>query len=97
MPDRVGACKPRSMPHNRRDQNAIDRVMLFRACGSMGVVAAACTMGVLFLVLWRARWTAGAPTTVGRPVLVWGVDEVFRAVRRRSESSRVPASAARAP
>ena len=41
--------------------------------------------------------TAGAPTTVGRPVLVWGVDEVFRAVRRRSESSRVPASAARAP
>jgi magnesium-transporting ATPase (P-type) len=136
--------------------------MLLRAWGLMGMVSAACTMGVFFLVLWRAGWTPGAPTTVGSPlriacqigtafaartqhsalravgafsnplllggiacellfaaaviylpplqvvfdtaalplwvlgalvpmpVVVWGVDEVFDALRRRSESSGGP-------
>ena len=163
-------------PPRSRAENVIDRVMLLHAWGLMGVVSAACTMAVFFLVLWRAGWTAGAPTTVGSPLhgadlqattasfaaivacqigtasaagtqhsalrtigpfsnplllggiafellfaaaviylpplqvvfgtaalplwvlgalvpmplLVWGVDEAFRAVRRRSENSRVP-------
>ena len=74
--------------------------MLLRAWGLMGMVSAACTMGVFFLVIYLPPlqvvfdsaalplWVLGA--LVPMPVVVWGVDEVFHALRRRSESSGGP-------
>jgi magnesium-transporting ATPase (P-type) len=52
----------------RADENVIDRSMLLRAWGLMGVVSAALTMGLFFLVLGRAGWTPGAPTADGSPL-----------------------------
>lgn len=55
-------------PPRRRDENVIDPTMLLRAWGLMGLASAACTMGVFFLVLWRAGWTPGAATGAGSPL-----------------------------
>ena len=55
-------------PPRKRDQNVIDRVMLLRAWGLMGLVSAACTLGAFFLVLWHAGWSPGAPTGEGSPL-----------------------------
>jgi calcium-translocating P-type ATPase len=55
-------------PPRRRGQNVIDRRMLLRAWGLMGVLSAALTMGVFFLVLFSAGWTPGAPTDPGTPL-----------------------------
>jgi magnesium-transporting ATPase (P-type) len=55
-------------PPRRQDQNVIDRSMLLRAWGLMGLLSAALTMGLFLLVLVRAGWTPGAPTGVGSPL-----------------------------
>jgi calcium-translocating P-type ATPase len=55
-------------PPRRRGENVIDRTMLLRAWGIMGVVSAALTLGLFFLVLLRAGWTPGAPTGDGAPL-----------------------------
>jgi calcium-translocating P-type ATPase len=55
-------------PPRRQDQNVIDRSMLLRAWGLMGLLSAALTMGLFLLVLERAGWTPGAPTSVGSPL-----------------------------
>ncbi|MFC4944932.1 cation-translocating P-type ATPase [Pseudonocardia sp. GCM10023141] len=52
----------------RAGQNVIDRSMLLRAWGLMGVVSAALTMGLFLLVLLGAGWTPGAPTGAGTPL-----------------------------
>jgi hypothetical protein len=55
-------------PPRRQDQNVIDRSMLLRAWGLMGLLSAALTMVLFLLVLGRAGWTPGAPTGVGSPL-----------------------------
>jgi magnesium-transporting ATPase (P-type) len=55
-------------PPRRRGQNVIDRPMLLRAWGLMGLLSAALTMGLFLLVLARAGWTPGAPTGPGSPL-----------------------------
>lgn len=55
-------------PPRRRDQNVIDRKMLLRAWGLMGLLSAALTMGLFLLVLTRAGWTPGTPTGAGHPL-----------------------------
>ena len=55
-------------PPRRQDQNVIDRSMLLRAWGLMGLLSAALTMGLFLLVLGRAGWTPGAPTGAGTPL-----------------------------
>jgi magnesium-transporting ATPase (P-type) len=55
-------------PPRRRGENVIDRWMLLRAWGLMGVVSAALTMGLFLLVLAHAGWTPGAPTGPGSPL-----------------------------
>jgi magnesium-transporting ATPase (P-type) len=57
-----------SRPPRRRGQNVIDRTMLLRAWGLMGLLSAALTMGLFLLVLARAGWTPGAPTGPGTPL-----------------------------
>jgi magnesium-transporting ATPase (P-type) len=52
-------------PPRPRGQNIIDKAMLLRAWGLMGMLSAALSMGLFFLVLTRAGWTPGAPTGVG--------------------------------
>ena len=55
-------------PPRRQSQNVIDRTMLLRAWGIMGLLSAALTMGLFLLVLHHAGWTPGAPTVAGRPL-----------------------------
>ncbi|MDQ2706970.1 MAG: cation-transporting P-type ATPase [Actinomycetota bacterium] len=55
-------------PPRRQSQNVIDRSMLLRAWGLMGLLSAALTMGLFLLVLTSAGWTPGAPTGVGTPL-----------------------------
>ncbi|WP_342670912.1 HAD-IC family P-type ATPase [Pseudonocardia acaciae] len=55
-------------PPRRRGQNVIDREMLLRAWGLMGVVSAVLVMGVFLLVLVGSGWTLGAPTQPGTPL-----------------------------
>jgi len=57
-----------SRPPRRRGENVIDRRMLLRAWGIMGLVSAALTMGIFLLVLVRSGWTPGAPTDAGAPL-----------------------------
>jgi calcium-translocating P-type ATPase len=52
-------------PPRRQNQNVIDRSMLLRAWGLMGLLSAALSMGLFLLVLGRAGWTPGAPTGPG--------------------------------
>ncbi|GAA4542101.1 cation-transporting P-type ATPase [Pseudonocardia xishanensis] len=49
----------------RPGSGVIDRRMLLRAWGLMGIVAAALGIGLFLLVLLRAGWTPGAPTGPG--------------------------------
>jgi magnesium-transporting ATPase (P-type) len=55
-------------PPRKQGQNVIDRSMLLRAWGLMGLLSAALTMGLFLLVLTRAGWTPGAPTGPGSPL-----------------------------
>jgi magnesium-transporting ATPase (P-type) len=55
-------------PPRKQSQNVIDRAMLLRAWGLMGLLSAALSMGLFFLVLTRAGWTPGAPTGSGAPL-----------------------------
>jgi magnesium-transporting ATPase (P-type) len=55
-------------PPRRHGENVIDRSMLLRAWGLMGLLSAALSMGLFFLVLTRAGWTPGAPTGSGTPL-----------------------------
>ena len=49
----------------RRGENVIDRSMLLRAWGLMGILSAVLTLGLFLLVLASAGWTPGAPTDPG--------------------------------
>nr|WP_245645814.1 cation-transporting P-type ATPase [Pseudonocardia acaciae] len=49
-------------------QNVINRDMLLRAWGLMGLVSAALTMAVFLLVLTGSGWTPGTPTQSGTPL-----------------------------
>ena len=55
-------------PPRRAGQNVIDKAMLLRAWGLMGVLSAALSMGLFFLVLTRGGWTPGAATGDGSPL-----------------------------
>jgi magnesium-transporting ATPase (P-type) len=55
-------------PPRKQSQNVIDKAMLLRAWGLMGLLSAALSMGLFFLVLTRAGWTPGAPTGSGAPL-----------------------------
>jgi calcium-translocating P-type ATPase len=55
-------------PPRRPGQNVIDRRMLLRAWGLMGVVSAVLGTGLFLLVLLAAGWTPGAPTGAGAPL-----------------------------
>jgi calcium-translocating P-type ATPase len=55
-------------PPRPRGQNVIDRSMLLRAWGLMGLVSGVLTMGLFLLVLYNAGWTPGAATDVGAPL-----------------------------
>jgi magnesium-transporting ATPase (P-type) len=55
-------------PPRPRGQNVIDRSMLMRAWGLMGLVSAALTMGLFLVVLYTAGWTPGVPTGIGAPL-----------------------------
>ena len=55
-------------PPRRHGQNVIDKQMLLRAWGLMGLLSAALTMGLFLLVLTRAGWTPGTPTGPGSPL-----------------------------
>jgi hypothetical protein len=52
-------------PPRRQGQNVIDKAMLLRAWGLMGLLSAGLSLGLFFLVLTRAGWTPGAPTGSG--------------------------------
>jgi calcium-translocating P-type ATPase len=51
-----------------RGQNVIDRAMLLRAWGLMGLTSALLTIGLFLFVLYAAGWTTGAPTGIGAPL-----------------------------
>jgi calcium-translocating P-type ATPase len=55
-------------PPRRAGSGVIDRRMLLRAWGLMGLVAAALGLGLYLLVLFRAGWVPGAPTGSGTPL-----------------------------
>ena len=52
-------------PPRTRSQGVIDRALLARAWGFLGVIAAALVMGGYFLTLTRAGWHPGDPTGPG--------------------------------
>jgi calcium-translocating P-type ATPase len=52
-------------PPHRRSQGVIDRRLLLRAWGVLGVVSAALALLAFFSVLWRAGWTLGADVSAG--------------------------------
>lgn len=53
-------------PPRRRSEGVINRAMLVRAWGYLGLVSAALAMAAFLLVLWRAGWHPGDPTDHGR-------------------------------
>ena len=55
-------------PPRRAGGGVIDRRMLLRAWGLMGVVAAGLGVGLFLLVLTRGGWTPGAATGPGSPL-----------------------------
>ena len=55
-------------PPRGRHGNVVDRALLWRAWGRLGVVSAALVMGAFFFVLWRAGWHLGDPTGSGHPL-----------------------------
>ncbi|MCW2617579.1 MAG: cation transport ATPase [Modestobacter sp.] len=55
-------------PPRKQGQNVIDKAMLLRAWGLMGLLSAALSMGLFFLVLTRGGWTPGATTGSGSPL-----------------------------
>jgi calcium-translocating P-type ATPase len=55
-------------PPRPRGHGVIDRRMLLRAWGIMGVVSAALGVALFLLVLTRAGWTPGADTGPGAPL-----------------------------
>jgi calcium-translocating P-type ATPase len=55
-------------PPRPRGQNVIDRAMLLRAWGLMGLASAVLTMGLFLLVLLSAGWAPGDPTGPGSPL-----------------------------
>jgi calcium-translocating P-type ATPase len=55
-------------PPRRQNQNVINREMLLRAWGMMGLASAALTMGLFVLVLTHAGWRPGSPTGAGSPL-----------------------------
>jgi magnesium-transporting ATPase (P-type) len=55
-------------PPRPRSQNVIDRAMLLRAWGLMGLISAVLTIGLFLFVLYAAGWTPGAPTGIGAPL-----------------------------
>ena len=52
-------------PPRPRNRSVIDRRMLARAWGLMGLISAALTVALFLLVLTRAGWAPGAPTAPG--------------------------------
>lgn len=52
----------------RRRENVIDRRLLLRAWGIMGLVAAALVLAAFFAVLLRAGWHWGADVSEGSPL-----------------------------
>ncbi len=52
-------------PPRRRTQGVINREMLVRAWGWMGLTSAVLVMAGFFAVLWRAGWSPGDPTGPG--------------------------------
>ena len=52
-------------PPRKRSRGVIDRALLARAWGFLGVIAAALVMGGYFLALTRAGWHPGDPTGPG--------------------------------
>ncbi len=55
-------------PPRPRGQNVIDRPMLLRAWGLMGLASAALTLGLFLLILVTAGWAPGDPTGPGSPL-----------------------------
>lgn len=55
-------------PPRKPGQNVIDKAMLLRAWGLMGLLSAALSMGLFLLVLTRAGWTPGAPHRQRHPL-----------------------------
>jgi magnesium-transporting ATPase (P-type) len=55
-------------PPRRRSQGVINRDMLVRAWGWMGLTSAILVMAGYFAVLWRAGWVPGDPTGPGTPL-----------------------------
>ncbi|HET9172288.1 MAG TPA: cation-transporting P-type ATPase [Actinospica sp.] len=55
-------------PPRRRSESVIDRALLARAWGFLGVISASLVMGVFFLTLLRGGWHAGAAVGVGTPL-----------------------------
>jgi calcium-translocating P-type ATPase len=55
-------------PPRRRGGNVIDRRMLVRAWGYLGISSAVLVMAGFFLVLLRAGWRPGDPTGAGTPL-----------------------------
>jgi magnesium-transporting ATPase (P-type) len=55
-------------PPRRRSQGVINREMLVRAWGWMGVTSAILVMAGFFAVLWRAGWVPGDRTGPGTPL-----------------------------
>ena len=55
-------------PPQHRGRGVIDRRMLVRAWGTMGVVSAALGLALFLLVLTRGGWTPGADTGPGAPL-----------------------------
>jgi magnesium-transporting ATPase (P-type) len=52
-------------PPRRPGSNIIDRRMLIRAWGYLGIISAILVMGAFFLTLYRAGWRPGDPTGPG--------------------------------
>ena len=55
-------------PPRRREQRILDRPMLIRAWGWLGLLEAALVTGAFFWLLTRAGWSPGDPTGKGTPL-----------------------------
>jgi calcium-translocating P-type ATPase len=70
-------------PPRTQGQNVIDRAMLLRAWGLMGVLSAALSMALFFLVLTRGGWSPGDATGSGsalRNVYLQATTATFAAI-----------------